>query len=321
MANSSHGSEQFPALEPAVRADAAAKRLLVCLSSELEGRQADFLAGQGGESLHDFRVAVRRTRTLLGQLKHVFPAPRVRRYADGFAELGQLTTPCRDWEVYLQSFGALAQGLPPELYAALDPLRSMLADRHGQEQRRVVLHLSSPVHRLFLEQWRSFLAAPLPRSSRLRCAAQPVAAVAGRRIWKLYRRVVQQGEALGPESSPAEWHELRKSCKKLRYLMEFFYSLYPAGPHGKLIAILKALQDELGTSQDCHVQAQALLELGSTPRIKRAPPATLMAMGALVVRLERNAAKARAAFQRRFARLASAKVRERFAELYAPITG
>lgn len=315
MANSDGGSLKFPALAPQERTDGAAKRILGQLLAALEYNQAELLRGSDGECLHDFRVAVRRTRCALGQIKGVFPEPRIRRFVAGFAKLGQMSSSARDWEVYVQGLEAQAQTLPEPLRDSLAPLQAELSRRHRRELRRLQAHLRSPAHRRFIDNWRAFLEAPLPRRSSLLHATQPVLDVAGRRIEKLYRRALKEGGAIGADSPPQALHELRKTCKKLRYLLEFFQSLYVPRQHQRLVGSLKALQDELGAYQDSQVQAATLLELAAERPLRRAPPPTLMAMGGLLLTMHRQAGQARTGFDSRFALLASAKTRRRIARL------
>ena len=53
------------------------------------------------EFLHDFRVALRRTRSLLGQIRDVFPAAAVEHFSSEFSWIGRLTGPPRDLDVLL----------------------------------------------------------------------------------------------------------------------------------------------------------------------------------------------------------------------------
>ena len=67
------------------------------------------------------------------------------------------------------------------------------------------------------------------------------------------------------EASPAEdLHRLRKSCKTLRYLIEFFASLYPETKIRSVLAALKRLQDNLGEYQDLHVHRDLLAQTRAT---------------------------------------------------------
>ncbi len=113
-------------------------------------------------------------------------------------------------------------------------------------------------------------------------ASQPIPEVANQRIRKIYRRVLKDGLAITEQSEPEALHDLRKQCKKLRYLMEFFRSLYPNAEIKHLIKALKILLDNLGDFQDLQVQAESLEQMGQQMLQEGASATTLMAMGILV---------------------------------------
>ena len=64
------------------------------------------------EFLHDFRIAVRRTRSALGQIKGVFDDEVLAKYKKEFAWLGAMTTPARDLDVMLLEFKKYQSMLP-----------------------------------------------------------------------------------------------------------------------------------------------------------------------------------------------------------------
>ena len=64
------------------------------------------------EFLHDYRVAVRRTRSALSQIKDVLPEDKVEHFKTEFGWLGQMTGPTRDLDVYLLQFEHLRNQLP-----------------------------------------------------------------------------------------------------------------------------------------------------------------------------------------------------------------
>ena len=76
-------------------------------------------------------------------------------------------------------------------------------------------------------------------------AAGPVGPLADRLLKRAWRRVEKRGGAITPESPAEALHDLRKRCKELRYLLEFFAGLYDAGAHGEIVAELKKLQSNL----------------------------------------------------------------------------
>jgi CHAD domain-containing protein len=112
-------------------------------------------------------------------------------------------------------------------------------------------------------------------------------------------------------------HELRKDCKKLRYLIEFFRSLYPAKELKGLVKALKALLDNLGQFQDLEVQADKLREFAadfSPDDPERLP--TVMAIGALVADLLRHQQAAHARFAACFAAFDAPENRARYTRLF-----
>jgi len=136
-----------------------------------------------------------------------------------------------------------------------------------------------------LREWRAFLEAPSrPGADRAaKQATAPIKRVADKRIRRMHRRVLDEGRAITDASPSEELHELRKSCKKLRYLMEFFQSLYPAADIKELIKQMKLLLDNLGGFQDLAVQAAHLRETAAMMQAAGAAPlGTLLAMGALI---------------------------------------
>ena len=112
------------------------------------------------------------------------------------------------------------------------------------------------------------------------------------------------------DGSPAEaLHELRKKGKELRYLLEFFASLYPADVIKPMVASLKGLQDVLGRFQDREVQADRLRSLGDEVAMVEGGAPALMAMGVLVQQLAADQAAARAEFTESFAAFAAEEQR------------
>jgi len=63
-------------------------------------------------------------------------------------------------------------------------------------------------------------------------AAVPIIDLARKRIYKRYQRVVSDGDYILTHTQDELLHALRIECKKLRYLMEFFASLFPKKEDG-----------------------------------------------------------------------------------------
>ncbi|MGD2138087.1 MAG: CHAD domain-containing protein [Gammaproteobacteria bacterium] len=304
-------------LDPGMRADQAIRIILHRLLDIMIANEAGVRAGRDTEFLHDFRVAVRRTRSALTQIKGVLPARVLARYKADFAWLGQATSPLRDVDVYLLKFDDYRDSLPASMRGHIEPLREFLLRHQQIEHRKLVKVLNSARYRRLLDGWRNFLEQPVSERSTLKNARRPVLEVSCQRIWRVYQRILREGNAISADSPATALHELRKTGKKLRYLMEFFQSLFPEGKIRELIRELKTLQDNLGDFQDYEVQVAALKQFGQQMVDEDSVPAeTLLAMGMLIDGLERRQHGAREEFAGRFANFALPKNQDKFRKLF-----
>ena len=304
-------------LDPDMRADQATRIILHQLLDIMVVNEAGVRRGRDTEFLHDFRVAVRRTRSALTQIKGVLPARILDRYKAEFAWLGQATGPLRDLDVYLLKFDDYRNSLPDAMRAHIDPLRAFLLRHQRLEHQALVKSLNSARYRRLLKNWRRFLEQPVSERSTLANAQRPVLAVSCQRIRHVYKRILREGNTIEHDSPASALHELRKACKKLRYLMEFFQCLYPEEEIRALIRELKTLQDNLGDFQDYEVQVAALKRFGQQMVDEDGVPAeTLLAMGMLIDGLEQRQHQAREEFAGRFANFSLSKNQDKFRKLF-----
>jgi CHAD domain-containing protein len=303
-------------LDPDARADAAAKKILLGLLATLEANVEGAKANLDSEFLHDLRVATRRTRSAMSQIKGVFDTQLLAPFKKGFAWLGKATSLSRDMDVYLLQFPEFQASLPTDIRADLEPFHDFLLRHQAQAQRELVKKLNSPHFRKLVKSWRDWLNRPLPEKPKAPNAGLAIAQLADQRIRKLYSKVLQRGEAIRLDSPPERLHDLRKECKKLRYLMEFFQSLYPKPEIRRLIKEVKMLLDNLGRFQDLHVQAESLEAFGRQMMKEGAPANALMAMGILVGKLLEQQAEARREFNDLFVGFNSAANRRAFHKLF-----
>ncbi|MEN8261503.1 MAG: CHAD domain-containing protein, partial [Pseudomonadota bacterium] len=269
------------------------------------------------EFLHDFRVAVRRTRSVLSQIKGVLPPEAIEQFSPGFAWLGQITSEPRDLDVYLLGFDRYKASLPVIIRDDLDPLYDFIVLRRDQAYGALVSNLTSAKYRRLLREWKSFLERPLSGEADTPLAGVAIKELSDHRIWRVYKRVLREGRAITPDSPAVALHELRKTCKKLRYLMEFFQSLYGKSRIKGLIKTLKGFQESLGDFQDFAVQQKTLQQFSQEMMASRRTPAsTLLAMGVLVQQLGRRSSLARGEFADRFEDFESAEHRAQFKRLF-----
>lgn len=305
------------ALAPTDRAGEATRAIQRKLLDTMRRNEAGVIADIDSEFLHDYRVAVRRTRSALSQMKDVLPPQKLDHFREEFGWLGQVTGPTRDLDVYLLQFDDLRQRLPEHLRDRLDPLQAHLVRRQREEQAKLAAALASPRARKLMRQWAAYLDKPAPRRNPPANSALPILVVANQQIWRAFRRVAREAAAVVPASPPEEIHEIRKSAKKLRYLMEFYAALYPPVGFKPLVAELKQLQDVLGEYQDLQVQIESLEGYAAEMQAEGdVPAATLMAIGALTGQLYTRELEVRQELTPYLERFARPTVRRHFAALF-----
>lgn len=265
------------------------------------------------EFLHDFRVAVRRSRSTLKLAGDVLESGPAEQLGRDLKWLGDLTSPTRDLDVYILGLPDMAAGLQSAKPADLDPFRRYLLAQRRTEFRRLVRALRSARFRHALEHWRALGVLAEPSDPGHVVGAGKLAA---QRLTQAHRRVTRRGRSIGPDSAPEALHDLRKRCKELRYLLEIFRPLHDPATHRAALRDLKGLQEVLGEFQDAEVQSQAVREFAATMISTRsAPAATVLAMGELAAQLSAHQRHARTEFAASFAAFDSADSRTRFREL------
>jgi len=287
-------------------APVAVARLLLRLLDTIELNVDGVLRDIDTEFLHDFRVAVRRTRSAIKLLGTVPPADLAGHYAAEFKWLGDLTTPTRDLDVHLLGFGSMTQHLVAASAADLEPFRAYLLRRRAIQFRRLAAGLRSARFKAITDHWRKALVevrdAGRPRARRREPTAAELAIATTERA---FRKIVARGNAITQDSPPESLHDLRKRAKELRYLLEFFAPLHDPVAYKKVVGDLKQLQDCLGEFQDSQVQREEIHALADAMLAERAAPAaTLLAMGEIAANLAISQGEAREDFSLRFAKFA-----------------
>jgi CHAD domain-containing protein len=305
-------------IDPARPALDGFRRVLDNLRQAMEATRPGTIDDVDPEFLHDFRVAVRRTRSVLGHAKDVLPPDVLEWSRDGFRTLGQVTGPSRDLDVYVLEWDGYVAALSPETVDALQPVRRQLEVDRAAAHRDLATVLGSTATSELLERWRVWLGDPVDPATGGARAERPIGAVVRRRIEKAQEHLLEQGRAITPSTPAEDVHELRKDAKKLRYLLECFGGLLPSTERKAFVKRLKELQDNLGEHQDAAVHVaqlhQAVDELPAD-----VPAATFVAIGQLIEQLDGRRQRARDEFAERFARYDSTATHEAFADVVAGI--
>ncbi len=275
-----------PTLVDSLNTREAVQIVLTHLLGVMQANEPGIRNATDTEFLHDYRVAIRRARSILGQIKHVFPEKTLDCFKQEFYWLSTITGPVRDLDTYLLKFNEYMQELPPGLQNNLIPFQRFLQRHWQKEHVRLNQALSSKRYHKLIEEWERVLKNENIQSHETVNAVKPARQVAGQRIWKLYKKVIKEGTAINEKSSDADLHELRKTCKKFRYLIEFFHDYYLDEQIRKSIKTLKRLQENLGDFQDISIQITQLDRFAQSMQAEGVAKAkTIIAMGVLVEKL------------------------------------
>lgn len=257
------------------------------------------------EFLHDLRIAMRRTRTLLAVSKNVLPDAVLGHTRSEFAWLAGLTGAPRDLDVYLIEWSHYVDPLGADAARHLEPVRNLLerhcAEAHGELASALRSDRAAEVMNAWWRWLTEPLAEPLGNEEVPTQAGRPLGRVVAKRIGAAHNTLLERGRLIGAETPAEQVHDLRKDAKKLRYLLECFGSLLPEGDRKQYVKHLKALQDNLGEHQDAAVHVEMLQGLAFELSDADVSPETMVAIGRLTERLDQQRLAARAEFAERFA--------------------
>ena len=287
-------------LDPGMRAVDGFAAVLANLKATVEANWQGTLDQVDPEFLHDLRVALRRTRAVLGQGKKVLPPDIVPVARERFAEFARLTGPARDLDVYVIEWDGYVQPLGAEVADALEPVRQFLEERLRTAHGELEEAMRSPETAELMEQWDRWLDELGPHRPQGEHAKRKLGRVVRQQVRKAQEKLVHDGRTIGPETPAERLHDLRKDAKKVRYLLECFGSLLPPEATRQYVKRLKALQNNLGEHQDAEVHVALIREVADELNQRGVEPRTLIAIGQLTERLEQVRQASRAEFAERF---------------------
>lgn len=263
------------------------------------------------EFVHDFRVAIRRTRACLSELKEAFPPQDARKYNADFKAVAKRCNVLRDLDVYLLGKQDYYDMLPAHLHKGLDQYFQYVKRKRKTHHRRFSDFLKTGAPDALFDRWERYLDDP----SNLVNDSSAVGS-ASAKILERFEKIIKNGRKITDSSPDSKLHSLRIDCKKLRYLLEFFRSYYPEKKTSALVGTLKDFQDNLGEFNDL-TQQQADLEAylehsKSTPRARL----RTAAIGGLLTALHNRQLEVRKDFYHRFDSFDSKKNRSTYEDLF-----
>ena len=206
------------------------------------------------EFIHQYRVALRRSRALITLLKPLFRSKEKDILKDTLRQLMQHTNLMRDLDVFLinmeQYFSLLEHQHHKGLIRFFDDIQS---------QRRKSLKilkgwLKSGEYKSACKQ--VLIQLESMRDNPTSEGQLESKATAHSMLWHQFKQIESQCHNIDGNTDDAIIHQLRIDCKKFRYLLEYFTPLLSSSDTKKQIAQLKVLQDKLGSFNDSSVQLE-----------------------------------------------------------------
>ena len=204
------------------------------------------------ECLHRFRVALRRSRALLGELKDCL-VPELAGFRHRLAAVARGTNACRDADVFLALLPEWSGVLPDFLQPGLGRLEAILRQRRQSAHAEVVALLQGAEYRSVKQVWHHWLAQPA-EAWFVTDARLPLSKALEPRIRRRLRKLRRRLAAVTDETPAQDLHRLRIQVKKLRYLLEFQAAESDDDRSAEAIAGLKRLQNVLGRHHDAAEQ-------------------------------------------------------------------
>ncbi len=268
------------------------------------------------EFLHDYRVALRRTRTGLSQFRGAFTPEVAREYRARFARLVAATGRLRDLDVQLARHDEYANALPASLRRGFEPVSARVEGEREDAREALLNVLDHPSHARLMRDWKREVRG-LAAGRKAGVEAESRSADAGRallrRRYARLRRIARRTGAL----DDAALHRARIECKKVRYLLEFFAGVLGPGVDDA-IASLARVQNALGEYNDAAVQVRQLSTLvRDDAGAGMDSPLMAAAVGAIIGALDARLVRLRSRCERRLALLDGRKSRRVFDGLLA----
>lgn len=208
------------------------------------------------ESLHQLRIAARRSIVLMDEFRSVSKSDQLHLHRKTLKKMIDISNHKRDLDVmrnYFHSFGKVYDDV------ALEQLNGSLSEMQGQTDRELFLYLQSIEYSKGLESWKSYLEEGF-KSDTAEKGETGIRSLSKKVIYKRFKVIKKEIILLSSKQKikMKELHALRISYKKLRYLLETFSPLYKKHKIKALLKQMKKIQNLLGQVHDSYQQKEIL---------------------------------------------------------------
>jgi len=210
------------------------------------------------DMLHGFRIAIRRTRTVVRLAKRHLPDKITGVWAPEWRWLAGTTSTPRDLDVLLDEIDRARAELDGGGKLGLDEVVEAIQRKRDSAQEQLSRALSGDRYGTLKRGWSYELEQHAATDTDGKGTARDLAHELTARAAK---QLATHAKAITPDSPAEAIHDARKRAKRLRYSLDIFGGLLPAGQTKATLKALKQLQDDLGDFNDCDVHRELLARL------------------------------------------------------------
>lgn len=226
----------------------AAPLILRAKAAPLFELERAVLARADEESVHDMRVASRRTREAMRLLAPVYRRRVLEPWRDRVRAVTRALGPVRDADVFIEAITSLG----PDLTAGGRQAAAFLVGYSMGTRARELERLGDDLSGVAISRDRTAFESAIARTRENGAARQPLRRLACGAIEARANEVVADQRRALAGGDDEQHHALRIAYKRLRYAVEVFRPCYGEG-FDELYGVLSAYQDALGDMHDVQV--------------------------------------------------------------------
>ncbi len=292
-------------LEPYESTIVAIQSIFMALTMRLDKERKRLLKNSNTpEALHQFRVSIRRIRSVMDIFKAFLLPHWYALHRRNLSFLMTQTNSSRDRDVLLKQLPFYRSLLPDDMQKGLIPLQELLLKKKEVSDNNLLVLAENE---LLKYEITSLLRPGIKHYSSGEAVNQPIVITAMQIVENRVNNIIKKGKILDLNSTDEEYHKLRIKYKKLRYFTETMQSLANPKKYKESVRSMKKIQTILGDLNDYQVQQSLLLSLSDEPELQG--DKSKNAMDLLDTKLEEFKKKKEELFKKKFIEMLEYKKR------------
>ncbi len=245
-------------LPPALNAYNANRTIFYSLSKKIAFHKNSYLEHKTNEDLHQIRVNIRKTRSLLQCVDNVFDPSIQDRFIVDFKKVANASNSKRDRDVFMEFLQSL-----DELEAKFVLYYMKKSDENSSDIKEL---LSGDFYEALMQDWAIVLQDKdgFFSGSKAKCPHKQIGAIA---IYNRLKKMKKKLKRLDEWVELEEFHKVRIEFKKLRYLSEYFSPLFENTNLHVILKSSKNMQNIFGVLQDRDSALKILKHLESDTKL------------------------------------------------------